>query len=919
MEHGFQNYNPASSSLESLSQTLKSSNVVSRGATSDKDHLEPKALQSLYIRLMKEEIKLENQKNDSYTQLPREKHESRRQKLSSPVLETMEEVSHYSRLLPQLATRVYDSYRESAIKSIGDEELTYRRLQKDIQEIERGEWDARLQQQETTSRRDPKALSSIQTLLHNEPDSSQARSTTVNGTSPAPLPSNYQPFPDTGTPPRATPNAHIWENQSKVVPNTNGHQRSTPSIDPASAPKDLAAVAAGSPTRARQPIHPPHEHPSNTPRPSSQSTSADNGVPFLPPPQPSQQPTQQAYHVISTDQAQYLLPDHRRHQVVHSTKYSFRYLRITHIEAISTLHTTAAHLTKMPMHPTIQLRCLLSIRTTIPTLRHISTPHMLLANLRITLHGLHINNLYMLTRMGSPYAPYPPPSTLEQQTALSAPDGRRKHPKPSPINTSLSSTKWKNTSRPRGFRSPKSPIRPRADEISPISDRAPSPAFENPGFHGPTIGGHADFSSSTRRNLRPPSDPRPTVKPRRGRPPRGTATRGRGTRAPSTASSTFPTRTRSASAVSGADELSLEPPTTVANRPTIKPEPVATPARESSASMPPSATTDNEGNRKSTRRRRGTLRGMESAAESTRTSTKRKRTATDASELGPPFPVVTSAAFDKQREQLSATHILASRNLPRTSATLINDITAHKLASIFAKPITEREAPGYHSLIFRPQDLKSIKQAITNGNKALTSLVDEEHAGENDDAVVPVAGAGESDMRVWVRRNEDVVPPKGIVNSVQLEREIVRVFANAVMFSPNSDRGLGPAFRTRAKGIKERHVPAHLADEEDEEEDGEGRERKREEEEGGVVRDAREMFEDVERVVREWRAAEKAAEEAASVKAGVNVKGVEDEEEADELAGESSGGVKGEEEEGAGGREIWRPSMMMLFVLAEQP
>ncbi|KAL8954974.1 MAG: hypothetical protein Q9193_006983 [Seirophora villosa] len=293
---GFQNYNPASSSLENLSQTLKSSDVVSRGANSDNDHLEPKALQSLYIRLMKEEIKLENQKNDSYTQVPHEKHESRRRKLSSPVLETMEEVSHYSRLLPQLATRVYDSYRESAIKSIGDEELTYRRLQKDIQEIERGEWDARLQQQDTTSRRDPKALSSIQTLLHDEPDSSQAPSTTVNGTSPAPLPSIYQPFPDTGTPPRATPNAHIRENQSKVVPHTNGHQRSTPSSDPASAPQDPAAIAAGSPTRARQSIYPPHEQPSNTPRPSSQSASAENGVPFLPPPQPHQQPTQQPYH-----------------------------------------------------------------------------------------------------------------------------------------------------------------------------------------------------------------------------------------------------------------------------------------------------------------------------------------------------------------------------------------------------------------------------------------------------------------------------------------------------------------------------------------------------------------------------------------------------------------------------------------------
>ncbi|KAL9008109.1 MAG: hypothetical protein Q9173_006730, partial [Seirophora scorigena] len=968
---GFQNYNPASSSLEHLSQTLKSSNVVSGGATSDKDHFEPMALRSLYIRLMKEEIKLENQKNDSYTQVPHEEQEPRRRKLSSPVLETMEEVSHYSRLLPQLATRVYDSYRESAIKSIEDEELTYRRLQKDIQEIERGEWDARLQQQETTSRRDPKALSSIQTLLHNEPDSSQAPSTTVNGTSPAPLPSIYQQFPDTRTPPRATPNAHIWENQSKVVPHTNGHQRSTPSTDPGSAPQDLAAIAAGSPTRGRQPIYPPHEHPSNTPRPSSQSTSAENGVPFLPPPQPNQQPTQQGHHVGSppsnihrqkssqpaniapsptarppqtplppperssgspiilppppgmlrtassssgpldalTDVAghQYrpgAVPSPRpsqassgpQHQVQLPlpSNYANRGYQYPQYDSRTPYQNAYApyHPVSMPpFHPHHHTHASPYQHSTHAPGQSPHYPPRPAYQQPIHAYPQYspYSNVAPYTPLGSvasPYAPYPPPPTPEQQTPLSAPDGRRKHPKPSPINTSLSSTKWKSTSLPRGFRSPKSPIRPRADEISPISDGAPSPAFEYAGFIGPTIGGHADFSSSTRRNLRPPSEPRPTAKPRRGRPPRGTATRGRGTRAPSTASATFPTRTRSASAVSAADELSLEPPTSAANRPTIKPEPVATPARESSASMPPSATTDNEANRKSTRRRRGTLRGMESAAESTRTSTKRKRTATDASELGPPYPAVTSSAFDKQREQLSATHILASRNLPRTSATLINDITAHKLASIFAKPITEREAPGYHSLIFRPQDLKSIKQAITNGNKALTSLFDQEDAGEDDDAVVPVAGAGESDMRIWVRRNEDVVPPKGIVNSVQLEREILRVFANAVMFNPDSDRGLGPAFRTRAKGVKERHVPAHLADEENEEEDGEEPERKREEEEGGVVRDAREMFEDVDRGVREWRAAEKAAEETASAKAGVNVIGGEDEEEADELAGE---------------------------------
>ncbi|KAL8979105.1 MAG: hypothetical protein Q9177_006228, partial [Variospora cf. flavescens] len=462
--------------------------------------------------------------------------------------------------------------------------------------------------------------------------------------------------------------------------------------------------------------------------------------------------------VIRIEQAPYHLHDHPKHRMALSIQYSFRYLQVIHTEAISTLHTTAEHLIKMHLRPTILRRCLLSIRTTIPTLHHISTPPMPLDNLHITLLGRIINHLCMLTHrsVASPYAPYPPPRTLDPQTPLSAPDGRRKHPKPSPINTSLSSTKWKNTNLPRGFRSPKSPIQPRADEISPISDRAPSPVFGRPGLQNPNTGHHADANTghhadvvpSIRKSLVPPSDRPPPAKPRRGRPPRGTNTRGRGARAPSTASSTFPTRTRSASVISGADELSLEPPTSVANRPSIKPEPVATPARESSASMPPSATTDNEANRKSTRRRRETLRGIESAAESTRIGTKRKRTATDASELGPPFPIATSLAFDKQREQLSATHILASRNLPRTSATLINDITAHKLASIFAKPITEREAPGYRSLIFRPQDLKSIKQAITNGNRALTSIVDQENAGEDDnDAVVPVTGASESDMR----------------------------------------------------------------------------------------------------------------------------------------------------------------------------
>ena len=205
------------------------------------------------------------------------------------------------------------------------------------------------------------------------------------------------------------------------------------------------------------------------------------------------------------------------------------------------------------------------------------------------------------------------------------------------------------------------------------------------------------------------------------------------------------------------------------------------------------------------------------------------------------------------------------------------------------------------------------------GNRALATIVEQETDNDGGERhTIPVAGASESDMRVWVKPNDDIVPPRGIVNSAQLEREIMRVFANAVMFNPDPNRDIGPAFRTRARQ-KERHVPIHLVEEEeveDEVDDG-----YKEEEEGGVVKDAREMFEDVEKMVADWRAAEKTAEGAASMEkmvadwraagkvaegavnekvgAGVGKAKSGEEEEADELAGEESGVVAEEKTGGA--------------------
>ncbi|XP_012257531.2 bromodomain-containing protein 8 [Athalia rosae] len=44
-----------------------------------------------------------------------------------------------------------------------------------------------------------------------------------------------------------------------------------------------------------------------------------------------------------------------------------------------------------------------------------------------------------------------------------------------------------------------------------------------------------------------------------------------------------------------------------------------------------------------------------------------------------------------------------------------NRLVTHKYASVFLRPITEDQAPGYHSVIFRPMDLSTIKKNIDNG------------------------------------------------------------------------------------------------------------------------------------------------------------------------------------------------------------
>ncbi|KAL7270113.1 hypothetical protein RUND412_007189 [Rhizina undulata] len=124
--------------------------------------------------------------------------------------------------------------------------------------------------------------------------------------------------------------------------------------------------------------------------------------------------------------------------------------------------------------------------------------------------------------------------------------------------------------------------------------------------------------------------------------------------------------------------------------------------------------------------------------------------------------------------------VVATKKFLQLSAPLLSDINSHKFANLFMTPVNERVAPGYRGMVYRPQDLKSIKAAVKAGAASLaatsatptTSTPSESPAPTSTFTTVPATTLN--------------TPPKGIVNSKQLEKEMFRMFANAVMYNKST-------------------------------------------------------------------------------------------------------------------------------------
>ncbi|KAI9869456.1 MAG: hypothetical protein M1813_000245 [Trichoglossum hirsutum] len=457
---------------------------------------------------------------------------------------------------------------------------------------------------------------------------------------------------------------------------------------------------------------------------------------------------------------------------------------------------------------------------------------------------VHLN--VKVTRQRSPRPPAtqsPVPGTNTRQNLFTTPVFNKKGPRPPPIDTSaLTNRSFKPFDRGLISGSPGSPVRPGPDEISPISAPSSPIPFPRPielGSLGITKGkGKRPREASVDaagRAEEDDADELETRKTRSGRTPNITGVKSRRIRAESAASSVVPpsTRGRSRSIISHADELSLDHDTI--SRRKVKHEQPPTPSRASVNVVADKGgeTTADEG----TRQRRGKRKEPEDVEERT---PKPKRIVD--------IPGTPDTPSTLRPTSTPPQYVLSTRNFARTSATIMNDIGQHKYASIFSSPVKEKDAPGYKDLIYRPQDLKSIKSAIAAGGKAVAAAVGAVSvsggtSAENSPSAGPVGTTVAKNTSLLIPISQEVVPPRGIINSAQLEKELMRMFANAVMFNPGPDRGFGPAFRERAEDGQEE-------EEETVEED----------EDGGVVKDTREMFAVVERAVTDWRAAERAVE-----------------------------------------------------------
>jgi hypothetical protein len=765
----------------SISTLLRNNQLVRDNVEFDADRLTPEALEHLYATLMRDGFSRDSAiLTDGRSPDTSSSPNLKKRKISSPRPTELADGFTHATIIPETVALLYAKYKELVTKEIRDDEKKYSEIRAELERLQK------------------------------EEDKPVVAEATLSKAPKPEKPAPTEPM-DIFDVKEETPRQNVQDPTGKPLEATVPLVQEKPETEPrpqplemdVSPPPEETPKAKPAPAVAPSPIAPQAQ----TPIPKSQGAA---GQVAQPRPANPQLPAKTAIQPLapSAQKITPTTPAAARTAPSHPSQIAPR------AHPISTPSSVAAKTgpilpasQRTPAQPTFQQWQLdPSPHSPYPTVSPgTATPQTAPATAKRPVPPLSTNTPLPGPQGQVPFQPLGPhtPSAVSSavHTPVPAPNGRPRnsqtpsttfpsfsesrasHPRLS-IDTQGSSTPWKRTPRPSIPHSPTSPPRPRPEDVSPISetDQSPIDAMNM----SPPTGKYSDDKRS--RRGQPDSKSTTTVK----------------TEKPSSAR-----RTR---AVSSASSRSRG---------------------RSLASRDGSAAPSDDTQRASGRRRGATVTTED---ETPKARSKRKRGASEALEIEPHPADIPK--FDTTQ------YVMATRNFHRTAAPIMNDVATHKLASIFGKPIGERDAPGYHDLIYRPQDLKTIKSAIHQGSKAVAT------AGESfstpGDGESPAPGSSSRNGVLMLQKTEDFVPPKGVVNSAQLEKELIRMFANAIMFNPIPQRGFGPAFPMSSdRGSRESTQV------------GDG-------DEGGIIQDSLEMFEDVQQAVTRWRAAERTADELAN-------------------------------------------------------
>lgn len=262
-------------------------------------------------------------------------------------------------------------------------------------------------------------------------------------------------------------------------------------------------------------------------------------------------------------------------------------------------------------------------------------------------------------------------------------------------------------------------------------------------------------------------------------------------------------RSHSVGVATGVDAVSDDRP---GSRNGVKAEP-STPGNLLDETEPATAQSGASAAGPKTRKRRGTVNSQPQP------STKRKRQESPGENVENHEPAGTPPR--------KSNTVIATRNFAKMSSAIMNDINSHKHAAYFATAVREKAAPGYNDIVLRPQNLKSIRTAITAGTKAVAAAA----SALDSPAESSSARAGEGSNTIELDRTADLEPPKAIVNGAQLEKELMRMLANAYMFNPGED-GMALSTREFFDDIEEKISNWREAERMVEDDEGKGKRRK---------------------------------------------------------------------------------------------